>query len=99
MPRHKEITEATPARETALRLRGRGHDALTPSQLKVLRLIMAGVTSIRDIGEATGITSPNGVFCIVRGLRKLGLVTLAPAGARRARTMRPTYRFIKAGDL
>jgi predicted transcriptional regulator len=98
MPKLNPLMKFATARDVAFAMRRCGFVTLTPSQLKVLELIQQGCTSYRDIARNLG-HHLNHIVTVMKKLRKLGLVTLAPTGGRQARTMRPTHRFVKAENL
>lgn len=63
-------------------------DQLTPRQREVLDFISEKINgrgygpTVREIGEAFGIRSPNGVMCHLKALQKKGLITREPNMSR-----------------
>lgn len=80
------MNSTTPARE------------LTPRQQSVLDFIQRHVTengyppTVRDIGAEFGLTSPNGVLCHLKALRRKGRLDWKPHVSRTMRVLRPGQR-------
>lgn len=74
-------------------------ERLTPRQLEILDFIAGHISqygwapTIREIGDAFGIRSPNGVMCHLNGLESKGFIVCGGFQARAIRVV--GYRFVQ----
>ncbi len=79
-----------------------GNRGLMPAQFRLLMAILAHIDvhglppSFRDLMRATGVRSPNVTAKSLAALKKKGMIDYEP---RKARTIRPLFRFIPAECL